>query len=128
MVEETDDLDNLKPYLNEALWAEFYIYRAILGRTVKLLEDIGKGKSIREWREDDGIQSSLNAILSKNELKTLLTDKKPIIYEALNMIEHKILIEIDNILSGRQSSLEIFKNSKEILKLLSQNMIEFITR
>lgn len=120
---EVEELEKFRPYLGETLWLYFFIYRAILGRLAILVKWLKDGKDIGDWRQDNGIQQHLKAVLEKDEINGFMKLSPMDIYYTLNILDGKVLKEISYILSGQKSSLESFENSKELRKMLANEKI-----
>lgn len=124
-VSSTIDISKYRPYLSETLWQEFFLYRAILGRLGLLIVKLKEGEKVEDWRQDDMIQSHLKALLDKSEYEEVVKTKYGSVNMALEFIESKMLLEIGNILSGRQSTIDNLKSSIEIQKLIARSNVIF---
>ena len=113
-------LENYRPYLSERLWSVFYLFRSILGRLAILIIRIKQGEEVGNWKQDSVIHESLKALLDKNEFEIVTGAGIQSATIAVNFIESRILREITNVLSGRESSLEGLQNSVEIQKLIAK--------
>jgi len=118
------DLENSRPYLGETLWLQFFIYRALLSRLAILVNWLKEGKEIPDWREDNGIQQHVKTILNDDEYRFLMSASPTNVQFVLNAIESKMLEEMSYILSGRKSSVESFKSSSELRKMLAQEKLQ----
>ena len=121
--EEVSNLEDCRPYLGENLWLHFFVYRAFLGRIAVLVKWLKEGKEIGDWRQDSGVQQHLKVAFEEDEFNALMKSNPMEINYALNVLESKVLREISYIVSGRQSSLESFENSRELRKLLANEKI-----
>jgi hypothetical protein len=88
---EVEELEKIRPYLGETLWLYFFIYRAILGRLAILVKWLKDGKDIGDWRQDNGIQQHLKAVLEKDEFNGFMKLSPMDIYYTLNILDGKVL-------------------------------------
>jgi hypothetical protein len=120
-INEASALENYRPYLGEVLWQQFFLYRSILGRLGLMITQLKEGEEVQDWKEQKIIQEPLKALLDKSEYDEVITARFGSVTLALNFIQSKMLKEIDNILSGRQSSIDSLRNSLEIQKLMAKS-------
>jgi len=117
----TEDIQKYRPYLSEALWQEFFLYRAILGRLGMLIVRIKDGENVEDWREEKMIQTHIKALLDRDEYEEVMNSKLGSVGMTLNLVESKMLTQIGNILSGRHTTMENLKNSLEVQKLIAES-------
>jgi hypothetical protein len=116
-------LEEARPYVGESIWGLFFIYRAILLRILYLLEPEERA-SRPYWYLDSRIKQLLDASFTKQEidkLDQLIVWRIGYIQQKL---ESKILLLIDDIISGKQSSADAIQQAKMMEIKLSTLEIE----
>lgn len=94
------DFDNLRYLLPPKLWTLVFIYQATINRSFHLLVDgYQKGKPVY-WKNDESINSMLKTSLEENELNYIYGLKIQSMDVLLNILEYKILNEINKVLTG----------------------------
>jgi hypothetical protein len=95
-----------RPYLGDALWSQFFVYRAFLGRLAALIVLGKRRRHIGEWREDSGIRQILGALFEKGQLDGLLGSKDNLnaIYHVLDRLQNLMLNEISHICAGQENT------------------------
>lgn len=123
-IEGTQSLDKYRPYLGETAWQQFFLYRSTLGRIGFLITEIATGETVDDWRGDGIIDANLKAVLGDDTSAMVGRQKSQAASLAVNLMESKILAEINNVLSGRQSSMEGLQNSIEVQQLIAKAAVE----
>jgi len=97
----TKEIQKLRPFLSQKLSLLLYVYGAVIGRLVYYLkESYSKGKA-KPWREDNGTNQLLNAVLNTKEMEFLYDkDNVQSLQQTLDLMEVKILDEMNKMLSG----------------------------
>ena len=97
----TKEIQKLRPFLSQKLSLLLYVYGAVIGRLVYYLkENYSKGKA-KPWREDNGTNQLLNAVLNTKEMEFLYNkDNVQSLQQTLDLMEVKILDEMNKMLSG----------------------------
>lgn len=111
-----EDIEEVRPYVGEVVWAHFYLHRAVLMRLVLLASwSIQKDPSHAEWTKDKGIQQLLAAALSQeenNRFEKLTLGRVEFINRAIEM---KVLAAWERIISGVTFGEEALKHAQELL-------------
>ena len=100
-ITRTRQVEKDRPYLGETLWAQFFVYRAFLGRLAALIT-IGKHRHhICDWREDSGVRQMLASIFPAEELESLISGEwnPHAIHNVLAKLESLLLVELGRITS-----------------------------
>ena len=99
-------IDGVRPFVGEALYFQFYIYRAVNGRVAFLLEKGLKSGEIAPWYKDDGINQLLGFVLTKAEIKQFQRQRISQLHWVQTAIEEKILSSLQKLIAGEISSEE----------------------
>lgn len=98
-----EDIESLRPYIGDELWALFFTYRSFLMRLAYLLI-VGKRKAhISDWREDQPVIEMLRRVIPSEALERILLPKENVsaVYNAESMLQSLILAKVQLITSGR---------------------------
>lgn len=101
--EVCEGIEDCRPFIGPILWSLFYAYRALVGRTGWLFV---KGKDqgyIEPWYEDSGIRQILGAVMDESELASFDSLQVGKFQHMCQLLESKILVEADQIISGASS-------------------------
>ncbi len=100
-----DDAEKQRPFLGEALWGYFFIYRAF---TLRLAWKVVKGRDegrICRWDEglddkEDHVVRMLRTVLGDDEVEKARSAQTGGPQKLMNVLEGRILVETDRRLSG----------------------------
>lgn len=109
------DIEQARPYVGEYLWALFYSYRAINLRILTLIRFSQKDADKINWHRDSGILQLSKAVLSEEEFTAFQKKNFGKFSHLQNLIEQKILILMQKMISGEHLSLSSLDKAKEIL-------------
>jgi hypothetical protein len=116
---ENDKLELHRPFLGERLWLLFWVYRAFLGRlTYKLIKGYEAG-DIRDWREDKPTVDLLRGTLSDAEMATVLESRLQAAQLVVDQLEHKMLTEMNRVVSGESRAEESFQHARKVRELIT---------
>lgn len=95
----SSDFEQARPFAGEKLFKLVFIYRAVRLRICLLLkEGVGKGL-IQPWYEDRLLKEHLSQVLTQDEMKRFEEQNPPLVRGFSDLIESKILAEIQLMLS-----------------------------
>lgn len=126
MPKEIEEIENLRPFLGDKLWFYFYAYRAILGRLVFHAFELKSNiNNTNHWLNDSLIQEYIKFLLSSDEIEILNSKNRDLINVRylINLIEEKILYEINLIIEGKKTLEESFQSSKELYELFQKDNV-----
>jgi hypothetical protein len=97
----TSQVEKGRPYLREKLWAQYFAYRAFLGRLAVLITMGKRRHHIDDWREDSGVHQILASTFSQQELESLVkgATNPNAIHFVLGKLEALMLDELRRIAS-----------------------------
>lgn len=114
----SQEIINLRPYLGEDLWFSYETYNAFLGRfAYKIHEDVRVHKKLRHWHHDSSIMAILKNYLSENEMYYLEENKMNSFKIALNLLDSKMLYQMNHIISGKLASENALDRAIKLVKL-----------
>ncbi|WP_110955964.1 hypothetical protein [Anaerosinus massiliensis] len=107
-----NNLEVHRPFIGEKLWFLFWTYRAFQGRVTYRFIEASKKSNIQDWRDDKGSIEHLSNVLKKDEL-IYVKKYSPLgsLTIAINLIEYKILEEINLLISGEKAAENSYKNA-----------------
>ncbi|MFW2601012.1 hypothetical protein [Aliarcobacter butzleri] len=121
------EISHLQPFLTPILWAYFQAYRTILAHDLTKLSLIKIGQHIPNIDDNSHILKLLYKALPEYS-ETIEKSKSLSCYNYLEILENKILLEIQNILDGLdvdkqsvQKAYEILKEVKKFKKIIINN-------
>lgn len=110
------EVEQVRPFVGEPLYLQFFIYRAVTGRVAYLLEKGVKARKLEPWYEDDGIHQLLDYVLTKSEVRELKRQDISQLHWVQNAIEAKILDGMQRLIAGEVSSQESVEQAQKILE------------
>ena len=112
----SEEVEEARPFAGEYLYSCFYVYRAMTGRIAYLLTK-GRDKGhISPWYEDSALRQVLRVVLTRDELTDFDSQEGMKIMRAWALIEGKILLEFEKIVSGKASAEEAYADGRRILE------------
>lgn len=119
IVEPAENIDRLRPFINEELYSLFKTYIAIIGRiTHKFIWDYKNG-NLKSWKKDEVVVNQLSTVLTEKEFKYII-DKRCAFNDMTNLLEIKILEKIRTTVTGAElnsDSIAQIKRLEEIWKV-----------
>lgn len=112
------DVDRSRPFIGDALFGLFFIYRATHFRLCHLLADGRDNGNIPDWHKDSGIEQLLSAVLSKEETAALLG--KMFFTDARAFLEARILQQANRIISGEASAAFTLEQTQKIAEVMAK--------
>ena len=109
------DISHLRPFLTPIIWAYFQSYRTILAHDLTKLSLIKMGQHIPKIDDNDHILKLLYKSLPEYS-ESIEKYKSLSCYSYLEVLEDKMLIEIQNILDGLEVNKQSVQKANEILK------------
>ena len=100
----------LRPFISSRLWELYKLHGLFIGRSTVLLTKDKQDKKTTLWKNDTMIHETLSGSLTEDEINAAKSMKFGSYNHIVNLIESKILIECNLILSGEsamESSMEI---------------------
>lgn len=110
-----EDVEYIRPFLGEEVFAKFFAYRAIFGRVAYVLQDRVKNRSLDNWFRDDEIREILLVVFSEEEMSTLEGLQSSHFSYMKNLLEEKILSDLRKVVSGEVSTAEGLEQGRKIL-------------
>lgn len=112
----SNDLEYVRPFSGKILYSKVWLYRAIFGRIIFLIHSGYSGKASKlDWLNDKGIQQLLKLILEENELSELKDKEITKIFALQKILKEKIIIDIENTLTGSAETEEFLKHASKII-------------
>lgn len=110
-----EDIEYIRPFLGEDVFANFFAYRAIFGRVAYVLQDGVKNRSLGNWFRDEDIREILLVVFSEEEMSTLEGLQSGHFSYMRNLLEEKILSDMRKVISGEVSTAEGLEQGRKIL-------------
>jgi len=105
---------SLRYLIPPKLWSIAFVYQAIVNRSAYLaIDGLRRGKFIY-WKNDTGMKAMLENVLDKTEIDYVYNLQFQTYDTVLNLLEHKILTEMNRIISGETDSEDSVKVVKRI--------------
>ncbi|SFI76175.1 hypothetical protein SAMN05421638_1027 [Kaistella treverensis] len=117
------DTEKLRPFLSENLWVNFLYLKTFNGRIVYIYSIGSVDYETKYWKSDKALRKIAEDSLLKNEFETVMNTKIGSASLYQNLIEQKILNEINKILTGHYTSNESLNKALELNKLLNNDVI-----
>jgi hypothetical protein len=117
-------VDLLRPFVDEVLWALYDGYRALLGRTVTILiiaQD--RGKAYPFWLDDQLVRQVLASLLSPEQLREVNSMQVGSFGRAEAYIEERVITAARAAVSGHIYSAAALQNAREILATAAEAKI-----
>ena len=113
---QNPQIEYVRPFIGEELYLQFFIYRAVTGRTAILLEEGIKSGKVESWYNDSGIQQLLSYVMSSEEINQFKQVSVVRLHWLQNALEAKILNGMQRLIAGEVSSQESVEKAQNILK------------
>lgn len=120
----TVNFDKIRPFLGEELWKKIYIFRAFVLRVYHLTIEGIKNKKITNWIYDDNCMKLLLNILNIEETDYISTLTFDNLGTAIDLMEQKILNDIQKILSGENATTTSFNQFKIFQDIISKTKLD----
>lgn len=104
--------------ISQSFWLLLFAYQAIIGRAVYLIIAGVQRNSLIYWKNDSHHQSLLRSVLSPEEIKSVYDLKISAFDFLINLLQGKILIEINKVLIGEAVTEDNIKVAKKYASLL----------
>lgn len=111
-------IENLRPFLNEALWINFLFYKIFYGRVIYIYSIGSEDYKTKYWKNDKALIDLLKKSVSVEEYDNIISKKMGSLSLIQNLVEQNVLNEINKILIGHSASIETYKKAIEINNLL----------
>ena len=111
---EGGQIEKVRPYIGEYLWALFFSYQAIMLRLLFLLH-LGRDDAAKiEWHKDQGIRQLMEAVLTAGECNEFDQMQFGKVSWLQRRLESKILAESRKIISGEEFGAESLEQARLI--------------
>lgn len=110
-----------RPFLSEDLWMLMHAYKGFIGRCVFLLVDGYQKNDISHWKNDNGVKQIVMTVLKENEFEYIVSLKFHSFESMLQLLESKILTEINKLISGKDFTMNSLEELKKINTILKQD-------
>ena len=114
------EIERVRPFLGERVFALFFIYRAVHGRICVLLESGVKARRVLPWFEDAGIHQLLGTILTDHELRAFTELTHGQVQWMRNLIEGKILDQLRRVIAGEVSTTEGLEQAQRVQEIMRE--------
>lgn len=120
-----DDVDEMRPFIGENCYELYRVYRGLIyGIGMILKFDVSSDKPVQCWFNHPTIRRALSSVLSEEELETFGEKEKGRISWVLQVIEEKILADVDKIVKGDFSIDEGVAQANRIRSEIYQEPLE----
>ncbi len=110
-------VESMRPFVDEPLWAMFFGYRALLGRILAMLQ-LGRTRGqLQFWLDEKHTHAILASLLDAPELRHIEQMKVGGIAEAQGFIERRIVEAARKAVSGEAASVVAMEHARVILDL-----------
>src|SRR5690606_6036682 len=117
------NIERIRPFLSEEIWINFLYLKTFNARIVYVYSIGTADYKTKYWKNDKPLIKLVEDSLSIDEKNTVLNAKIGSVGLYQNIMEQRILMEINKILSGHYTSEESLNRALEINKLLNFNKI-----
>lgn len=97
----SSEMEDIRPYVSEYLWALFHSYKIIHYRVFVSLQVETEGCEGIDWYKDKGTYGIISTILDENELHNFDELQYGKFSWLVRSLEYKILVELRKIISGQ---------------------------
>lgn len=111
-------LERVRPYVGEYLWAVFSVNQALTTRVVLLMQMGEKDPKKLNWHKDSGIRQLLNSSFSADEITEFDSIQIGKIGWLQRRFEAKILLAMQNVISGHELGETALRQAQEIDKTI----------
>ena len=119
LMEETEELDYQRIYIEPNMWAYFFIYRAFCARLVNWIDKGQKQGKIELWTREKQMKDLLKVIFSEDEIMKAYGKDINSLQYVFDLIEIKILNEITELTTGAKQSKMYFEQIRDFNQLLA---------
>ena len=102
-------LERHRPYIGEFLWQHFFVYRAIRGRQMYLVQNDRDTGTRVHWRQDDGVKILIETVLDSEQVEKIYSESLPSSAMIFGPIKQIILHRCSEIISGQRSATDGFQ-------------------
>ena len=113
------ETEKLRPFLSEGLWSNFLYLKTFHGRLVYIYCIGSVERETKYWKNDRALLKLVEDSLSKDEIDTVMKTNIGSASLYQNIIEQKILNEINKILTGHYTSNESLNKALELNELFN---------
>lgn len=114
------DIEEVRPYVGECIWAVFFCYQAILLRILVLMH-LGRTDAEKiEWHKDTGNRNLLKALLTSEELQEFDDTTFGKVSWLQRRLELKLLTAAQKIISGASFGSESLEQARLIQLRIAQ--------
>jgi hypothetical protein len=110
-------IENLRPFLNEHLWALIVFFVAFNSRIIYLYTTNREKRIFRHWKSDTYLVSLVKDILTVEEFNLIQNSNSKTIISVQNFIEQKVLFEISKIVTGQAAADNTYKQALLLMEL-----------
>jgi hypothetical protein len=103
-----------RPFIGEKIWFNYTLLLGFVGRTIYLFEQSVKKRELIFWLDDKYPEEVLFKYLRKSELDLIKSNRSSSFKYTLEILEQRILKEIDLTLSGKRTSVDSIKMAREL--------------
>ncbi|WP_207432750.1 hypothetical protein [Sabulibacter ruber] len=111
--------ERLRPFLGEALWLNFQMLQGFVGRTRFIFKESVNKKSLTFWQDDDFFARIFLALFTEDENKLINSNRYSSYQYALEVLEQRLLTEVNDILSGKRLTYDSVTMAKKLIHLKS---------
>ena len=120
------DIDFKKPFISNRLWTLKYAHGTILGRsTYLLLNGYQNTGNIILWKKDSMLKQAISLALTEEEIKTAVSLEIGSIKYILDLIENKMVDEIQRFISNDDFISDSAEQFKKITSLMGNSWSSF---
>lgn len=101
---KTVTIEKERPFIGETIWISYKILEGFIGRIAYLLKIAVEKQSISHWHNDQGMKQILGSYLSAEEMKYVYSKRINSLEITVELLEGKLLTEINKVLSGETFS------------------------
>lgn len=114
VVDASNKVQKLRPFIKEELYSLFKTYVAVIGRTVHLFIWQYKQGKLSTWKSDENIRTLLKDVLTDQEFKHISTKRVGAFNDMMNLLELKMLGMMRNTLTGSDADIDTIKQIKTL--------------
>ena len=111
----SSDIEIIRPFVGEYLWAIFFSYRAFFLRLAILVSKDADLECPIYWKEDEGLKKIFLSIFTEIELENIYIKEVGTLSEVRLAFESKFLTHVHKITSGQVSIVNGAEMAKDIL-------------
>lgn len=115
------ECDKLRPFLGEKIWINYQILQGFAGRSRVIFQQAVEERKLDFWMNDSFFTEVFFKQLTKQEMELIKSNRYSSYKYALEIVEQRLLSEINNILSGKRVTYDSVEIAKKLTEMNKSN-------